>query len=374
MDYLDKIILDNTLRSWLVVTCIIAGMLLFKRLLSHGVASLFYLLIQKKWKSIERKEFISLTLKPLSWFLFIVVSVFALDKLNFPSEWKFKMHGFTFEDIVQKAGTTLIIVSFVYFVISLIDFISLLLEQNANAAKDKSHGQVIIFFRDLLKVIVSIIGLLFVIRAAFNQNIGTLLTGLSIVGAALALAAKESLENLIASFIIFFDKPFFTGDTLKVNNVAGTVERIGLRSTRIRTPEKTLVTVPNKQMVDSIVDNMSMRTQRRAEIKLMLSEKSKTEDIQKMIDAIKAELTKKDEEIIKHSVFLTNYSKDGVELTIEYFTRHFSKAEFDKVKQQVNFHLMRLMADHNLEMSSSASSINIINQGDSGAPKQDSIV
>jgi MscS family membrane protein len=126
-----------------------------------------------------------------------------------------------------------------------------------------------------LKVIISIIGVLFILKAAFNQNIGSLLTGLSIVGAAMALAAKESLENLIASFIIFFDKPFFTGDTLKVNNVSGTVEKIGLRSTRIRTTEKTLVTVPNKQMVDSVVDNMSMRTQRRAEIKLVLSDKTK---------------------------------------------------------------------------------------------------
>jgi MscS family membrane protein len=52
-------------------------------------------------------------------------------------------------------------------------------------------------------------------------------------------AAKESLENLIASFIIFFDKPFITGDLLKVNNVTGRVEKIGLRSTRIRTTDKT---------------------------------------------------------------------------------------------------------------------------------------
>jgi MscS family membrane protein len=79
-------------------------------------------------------------------------------------------------------------------------------------------------------------------------------------GAALALAARESLENIIASFIIFFDKPFVTGDNLKIQQVTGTVERIGLRSTRIRTADKTLVSVPNKQMVDSIVDNLSMRT------------------------------------------------------------------------------------------------------------------
>lgn len=124
----------------------------------------------------------------------------------------------------------------------------------------------------------------------FNQNIGTVLTGLSIVGAALALAAKESLENLIASFIIFFDKPFHAGDTLKVNNVTGTVENIGLRSTRIRTTDKTLVTVPNKQMVDNLVDNFSMRSQRRAEIKLDFAASSPTETIEKLMKTIEATL------------------------------------------------------------------------------------
>ena len=374
MGYLDRIILDNSVRNWLVVFTIIAVLLLLKRLLSHGIASLFYLLIQKKWSSIEKKHFISLTLKPLSWFIFIFVSVLAIDRLNFPSRWIFKIHGVNSNAVLEKIGTTLIIVSFFYFLVSLIDFISLLLEQNANKAKDKSHGQVVIFFRDLLKVIISIVGLLFVIRAAFNQNIGTLLTGLSIVGAALALAAKESLENLIASFIIFFDKPFFTGDTLKVNNVSGTVERIGLRSTRIRTTEKTLVTVPNKQMVDSVVDNLSMRNQRRAEIKLALSEKSNPEHIQDLIDAVGKVLSEKEEDVIKYSVFLNEFGKDGAVIMIEYFTQPFAKAQFDKVKQHINFSLMKLVAEHNLDLSSSAGSINIINSDGSGAPKQDSIL
>ncbi len=372
MDYLDKMFLDNTVRMYLIVFAIIAAMLLFRKLLSHGIASLLYMLIQKKWKSIEKKEFKSLTVRPLSWFLFFVVAIFALDKLNFPSAWDFTIHGVTFNDIAEKTGTTIIIVSFFYFIISFIDFVALLLEQNANAAKDKSHGQVVIFFRDLLKVIVSIIGVLFVIKAAFNQDIGTLLTGLSIVGAALALAAKESLENLIASFIIFFDKPFFTGDTLKVNNVSGTVERIGLRSTRIRTTDKTLVTVPNKQMVDSVVDNLSMRNQRRAEMKLVLSEKSRSEEIQQFITDIQRFLSAKEDEIMKNSVFLTSYNKDGIEITIEYFTQPFTMNEYNKEKQKINFKLMDLMAAHKLDMSSSASSINIINnEGGATSPRQD---
>ena len=374
MEFLDRIIFDNTVRSYLVVIVIIGVVLLFKRLLSHYIASLVFLLINKKWKSIEKREFTALTLKPLSWFLVFVISVFALDKLNFPSAWMFTIHGVTSNDILEKIGTILIIGSFFYFVVSLIDFVALLLEANANTAKDKSHGQVITFFRDLLKVIIYVVGLLVILKAAFNQNIGTLLTGLSIVGAAMALAAKESLENLIASFIIFFDKPFFTGDTLKVNNVSGTVEKIGLRSTRIRTTEKTLVTVPNKQMVDSVVDNMSMRTQRRAEIKLALSDKTKAAAAQQLIADIKAALDKRVEEIIKSSVFLTEFSKDGATITIEYFTHPFTKAEFDKVKQSVNFRLMELMDEQNHQMSSSASTINIVNSDGGGAPKQDSIL
>jgi MscS family membrane protein len=148
MEFLDRIILDNTVRSYLVVIVIIAIVLLFKRLLSHYVASLVFLLINKKWRNIEKKEFTALTLKPLSWFLVLVVSVFALDKLNFPSAWLFTIHGVSSNDILEKIGTILIIGSFFYFVVSLIDFVGLLLETNANVAKDKSHGQVVTFFRD----------------------------------------------------------------------------------------------------------------------------------------------------------------------------------------------------------------------------------
>lgn len=374
MEFLDKMFLDNSLRSYLVVFIIIAVVLLFKRLLSHTIARLLFLLINKQWKTIKKEDFISLTIKPLSWLLVIVVAEFAIEKLTYPTAWQFKIHGIELNDILEKLGNTIIIIALFYFIISLINFISLLLEQNSISDKDKSHVQIVIFFRDLLKVVVGIIGFLFVLRAAFNQDIGTLLTGLSIVGAALALAAKESIENLIASFIIFFDKPFYTGDTLKVNNVAGTVERIGLRSTRIRTLEKTLVTVPNKQMVDSVVDNLSMRSERRAEIKLVLSDKTKPEQLKQFIQAIEAIITALPDSILSKSVFLTDYSKDGITITVEYFTVPFTMAEYNEIKQDVNFKLMQLMADMPLEMSSTASNITIVNTEGDAAPKQQPII
>jgi MscS family membrane protein len=346
MNFLDEMIFDNSIRSYLVILAVILPVLLFRNLLSKGIASLLFIPIKRNWKRVDKKEFISLTIKPLSWFIVILIVVLSIEKLNFPLLWHFKIHGITSNEILQKIGTTAIIISFFYFLISLIDFIALLMEQNTNA-DDKSHGQIVLFFRDLLKVFVGIIGLLFVIKAAFNQDIGSLLTGLSIVGAALALAAKESIENLIASFIIFFDKPFFTGDNVKVNNVMGKVEHIGLRSTRIRTLEKTLVTVPNKLMVDGVVDNMSMRNKWRAEIKLTLSEKTTSVALQKLVEQINTMLQNEQKNIVKHSVVFTDYNKDGIVVLIEYFTEVFSKVEFDAVKHRTNFKVMELVEKFN---------------------------
>jgi MscS family membrane protein len=355
MGFLDEMIFDNSVKSYLVIFAIILPVLLFRNILSRAIASLLFIPIKRKWGDIDKKEFVALTIKPLSWFIVILIVVLSIEKLNFPLLWDFKIRSVTSNEILQKIGTTAIIISLFYFLISLIDFIALLMEQNTNT-DDKSHGQIVLFFRDLLKVFVGIIGLLFVIKAAFNQDIGSLLTGLSIVGAALALAAKESIENLIASFIIFFDKPFFTGDNVKVNNVIGKVEHIGLRSTRIRTLEKTLVTVPNKLMVDGVVDNMSMRNKWRAEIKLTLSEKTTSAALQKLVEQINIMLQNEHKNIVKYSVVFSDYNKDGISLVIEYFTEAVTKVEFDSIKHRTNFKVMELLEKFKLEMATVQSS------------------
>ena len=208
MDVLNKLILDNTIRSYLIIFIIIGITFLFKRLLSHKIATLLFLLINRQWKTLKKADLVSLTIKPLSWLLVIVVADFAIEKLNYPTVWNYKLHGILLNDILEKVGNSAIIIALFYFLISLINFISLLLEQEALNDADKSHGQIVIFFRDLLKIFIGIVGFLFVLKAAFNQNIGTLLTGLSIVGAALALAAKESIKTLLLHSSSFLTNHF----------------------------------------------------------------------------------------------------------------------------------------------------------------------
>jgi MscS family membrane protein len=152
----------------------------------------------------------------------------------------------------------------------------------------------------------------------FNENIGNLVTSLSIVGAAVALSMRESLENIISSFIIFFDKPFSIGDLVKVNNFTGTIEKIGLRSTRIRTQDKTYITVPNKQMVDTIVDNISCRTERKIEMDLQISVITSAEALTNFVSFMRSEIAKH-HPIISSSVFVSDAGKQFHTIHIECF-------------------------------------------------------
>ncbi|MEO6548663.1 MAG: mechanosensitive ion channel family protein [Ferruginibacter sp.] len=361
MDFLDQVYFNNTLRSYLIVAAIIFVAMLLKRYLSHYLASLFFRIVRKLWHTVSKETFVDLVVEPFKWFLVILISVFAIDKLNFPDILRYTLYGHTTADIIARAGTGIIIISFTWLVLRLMDFIALVLEEKANLSSDSRGNQLVVFFRDFLKVIVGIMSALLIIKACFNQPLGNLLTGLSIVGAALALGAKESLENLIASFIIFFDKPFFAGDTVKVNGIIGRVERIGLRSTRILTGDKTLVTMPNKQMVDSIVDNWSMRSQRRAEIKLELSVKTPAAKLETIITGIKNILNAHSEALSAHSVFLKDVGKNGSTIVLEYFTAAIPMAEFDTIKQGVNLQVKQLLEEHGVEFSGEANTIVVTN-------------
>ena len=286
-DFLNQTWLDNPIRNYLIVAAVILFVLLLNRFISRYFAGLLFNVVHSIWKDVDKRSFINLVVKPLGMFLFILVSIISLYKLNFPEQLNADVYKYEVKQIIHCIGTIILIVSFIGLLLRIIDFVALLLEKRANLTPDQSDNQLIIFFKDFFKVILVIVGIMMVLKFAFELNIGSLLTGLSIVGAAIALALRESLENLIASFIIFFDKPFTTGDLVKVQQVTGSVERIGLRSTRIRTDQKTYVTVPNKQMVDSILDNLSLRTQRRGDLKIELGAGTATDKIQAFIEGLK---------------------------------------------------------------------------------------
>ena len=114
----------------------------------------------------------------------------------------------------------------------------------------------------MLKVFI-VIGAIIHILSLLDVNITALLAGLSIGGLAIALAAQETVKNLFGSAMIYADRPFQIGDLITVDGVTGVVEDIGFRSTRMRTLESSLVTIPNGQLVNVTVNNLGARSRRR---------------------------------------------------------------------------------------------------------------
>lgn len=225
--FLQLVILNNTVLDYLFLLGVVLLILSLKRNIATYIANLFFRLFHKASWNLGRETFISLVRAPLHLFLILLVVFLALDKLNLPTAFNFKLHNIPFKQVVESVANAILIIAFIWLLLRLIDVVALILQQKAQLTHRVSDDQVLVFFKDFFKVIINFIGVLLVIRFTFYKNIFPLLIGFGIAGAALALSARESLENLLASFVIFFDKPFYPGDIVKVQNITGTVERIG---------------------------------------------------------------------------------------------------------------------------------------------------
>ena len=313
---LDQIILSNSIRSYLMVAAILLVTLLIKRLISRFFASLIYTWVDKKNHSDLRKNHVHRLIVPIEQFLLFLVAIIAIYELKFPAVWDLKLFKLSLQQFIDSGVKFMFILLLIRVSLRTLEFISIILENKARLTKDLSDDQLVLFFRDFFKVFIYIIGIFLVLRYVFNESIGNLVTSLSIVGAAIALSTRESLENIIASFIIFFDKPFMVGDMVKVSGFTGTIEKIGLRSTRIRTQDKTYISVPNKQMVDSIVDNISLRSERKIEMDLQLSVTTSAQALTDFANHMRA-ILKAEIELSSCQVFIAESGKQFHTLHVE---------------------------------------------------------
>ncbi len=348
---LDQQIWSNSIRSYLFIAGILLITLLIKRLVSRFFASLIYTWVDKKNHSDLRKSHVHRLLVPIEQFLLFLVAIIALYELKFPEAWDLKLFKLSLQQFIESGIKFVFIVLLIRVSLRTLEFISIILENKARSTKDLSDDQLVLFFRDFFKVIIYIIGILMVLRFVFNESIGNLVTSLSIVGAAIALSTRESLENIIASFIIFFDKPFTIGDLVKVNGFTGTIEKIGLRSTRIRTQEKTYISVPNKQMVDSIVDNISLRSERKIEMDLQLSVQTTATSIADFANHMRTVLSTENG-VNTYNVFVAESGKQFHTLHIDCLVSiQIEISEFQMIRERLNLAAIEYANAHQIQFA-----------------------
>ena len=139
------------------------------------------------------------------------------------------------------------------------------------------------------KLVVGAIALM-VALSALGYPVTTVIAGLGIGGVALALAAQKTVENLFGSVSILVDQPFQVGDTIRVDTVEGTVETIGLRSTRMRTVDRTLIIIPNGKLADMRIESLGPRDRMRFATRLSLARETSSDQLRKIVEEIAKDL------------------------------------------------------------------------------------
>ncbi|RFM30512.1 mechanosensitive ion channel family protein [Deminuibacter soli] len=356
-DFLQYTFLDNKVETYLYVSVSILIALMIKRFVSQNLANLLFRIFNRAGRTFHKKSFLDLVVGPLEWFLLVALVLIALDRLKLPSVLDFRIHRIESRTIFDSLGNAVFVVVFIRLCIRCVLFFAMILEEKATAGTGHNSSQLVSFFRDFFKVLLILLGILLILHFSFNYDISNLLTGLSLVGAAIALATKESLENLIASFIIFFDKPFAVGDTVKVNGFTGTVEKIGLRSTRIRTDQKTYITVPNKQMVDTILDNITMRSQRKVEQRLEIGLSVPPAQLKQVVTAIKSILDRFPA-VLDNNVFLSDTGKTAHVITMDYFTSIAqTNSEFNSMREDINLAVIDMLNQQQISFAASSTDV-----------------
>ena len=284
----------------------------------------------------------------MSVFILLLSLYFAFNRLTFPSEWNFvSIEEFGLRMILLRIYQVTIAVSITWMFLRLTDFFGLVLMHRASITESKTDDQLIPFIKEAIKIMIMVFSLFFILGTIFQLNIASLIAGLGIGGLAIALAAKESLENLLGSFTIFLDKPFVIGDLVKLGSLEGNVEKIGFRSTRIRTLEKSFVTVPNKKLIDSELDNLSLRVQRRAKFDIGLTYNTPSETLKNVISEIKKYIDNHANTLSGESrVRFHELTPSAIKVMVEYFVDTLEYDVYLNVREEINYKIIEIVNEN----------------------------
>lgn len=207
------------------------------------------------------------------------------------------------------------------------------------------------WIKKALIAIFIVIGALITIQS-LGYNVSTLLQGLGIGGLAFALAAQDTIANLFGSLVVATDQPFKIGETVKVAGHTGSVEDIGLRSTKIRLADKSLVVIPNKMMATEAIVNLSRFTQRRVEQVIGLTYDTTPEQMEAMVADFRA-LLAAEEGVVKEmsDVHFTEYAASSLDIRIVYFVVNPDYRKHLALRERINLKIMRAVAARGLSMA-----------------------
>ena len=239
----------------------------------------------------------------------------------------------------------------------LVDIIASLFGNLAGKTETTLDDQLVPLLTKAGKLVVIVFGLIFILQN-IGVNVTALLAGVSIGGLALALAAQDTVRNFIGSISIFVDRPFMIGDYIDTGSFAGSVQEVGVRSTRLMAPDGAMVSIPNGKLADMVVTNHGVRTWRRYVTTITVTYSTSVDQIKQFVAGIK-EIVEAHPDTQKEKAHVYFHEMADSSLNI-YFSAYFDITAFDgflSARQDILMETMTLAEKLGVEFAYPSTSV-----------------
>jgi len=197
-----------------------------------------------------------------------------------------------------------------------------------------------------------IIGVILIVQN-LGYSVGSLLAGLGIGGLAVALAAQDSIANFFGSVVVAMDRPMRVGDFVTISGHMGTVEEVGLRSTRLRTRERTLVTIPNKMMANEVIENYSAISRRRIQMTLGVTYETTADEMDAVLEDLRKVL--REDDAVDHNemqiVRFNAFGASSLDILVIFYATTGDYVESLEVREKLSLKLMRAVLARGLSFA-----------------------
>ena len=336
MDIFHVTLFGNALGKWLTATIVFIIFLLLRKQLSKLIT-----LIALKWVSRTKTtlddEILYVVQRPVALGMII---------LGFDVAFSFMKFSDAFTLMISHTMTTLAIVLFAWILYRIIKLFESSNELITKRFKTDNGITLAKLMLSILKAIVLIIAGMNIL-STWGINITGFVASLGLVGMAFALAAKDTASNFFGSMVLFTDQPFKVGDWIKTNEVEGTIEAIGVRSTKVRTFARALVSVPNGNMANAAILNWSEMNKRQIKMTLGLTYTTTASQMKQILKEMR-ELLKNDADIHQQTIYIhfTEFQDSALGIFCYFFTKTTNWGEYMAVRERINLDLMEIVENN----------------------------
>jgi len=323
----------NSLGKWLTATIVFLIFLLLRKQLSSLVTFVALKWVKKTETTLD-DEILYVVQRPIALGMII---------LGFNVAFTFMKFGDAFTQTISHTMSTLAIVLFAWIIYRIIKLFESSNDLITKRFKTDNGITLIKLLLSILKTIVLVIAGMKIL-STWGIDITGFVASLGLMGMAFALAAKDTASNFFGSMVIFTDKPFKIGDWIKTPEVEGTIESIGVRSTKVRTFARALVSVPNGNMANAAILNWSEMNKRQIKMTLGLTYSTTASQMKQILQEMR-ELLKNDEDIHQQTIYIhfTEFQDSALGIFCYFFTKTTNWGEYMQVRERINLELMEIV-------------------------------